>query len=84
MNPEWITCPLCGHTFDASEHLACQACPLNKGCPLLCCPSCGFEMVNVHKSTLAQWISGWLLRKSSKTGNQIDSRSRLTKNDISR
>lgn len=62
MHAEWTTCPMCGHRFDASEHLACRACPLNRDCLLLCCPACGFELINVRKSRLAQWVSRWLYR----------------------
>lgn len=60
MNTEMATCPICGHSFDPNLHLACQACPLRKGCQLICCPACGFEMVDIQKSTLARWASRWL------------------------
>ena len=54
MNEKWITCPMCGQTFNPAEHRACQACPLQGGCQLVCCPSCGYELVDVQKSALAQ------------------------------
>jgi ferrous iron transport protein A len=50
-----IVCSMCGQRFDESQHQACQKCPLQKGCNLICCPNCGYEMVNVHRSRLARW-----------------------------
>ena len=49
-----INCSMCGHTFDPLLHLACQNCPLKKGCNLVCCPQCGYEMVDVQQSKLAR------------------------------
>jgi len=53
---EAITCSMCGHVFDPSRHVACQACPLQSGCQLVCCPACGFEMVNPNRSAAVRWI----------------------------
>jgi len=53
-----ITCPLCGHRFDG-ENMACQAhCPMAslQGCSLLCCPNCGYQMVDERKSGLARFL----------------------------
>lgn len=53
-----ITCPLCGQDFDETE-LSCQGrCPMAQvqGCSLLCCPHCGYQMVDERKSGLAQLI----------------------------
>ena len=58
-----ITCPMCGHTFDPDEHAACKACPLQKGCQLVCCPVCGYEMVNPQQSILARLVMNLLDRK---------------------
>lgn len=52
-----IVCSMCGHRFDESQHEACQKCPLQKECSLVCCPNCGYEMVNVHRSKLARWAA---------------------------
>lgn len=55
MNPgREITCAMCGHVFDAEAHTACQACPLAKGCSLVCCPACGYETVDERRSGLAR------------------------------
>lgn len=52
-----IACSMCGHTFDPQAHASCEACPLNRGCTLVCCPHCGFGDVNVHGSRLARKMS---------------------------
>jgi Fe2+ transport system protein FeoA len=63
---QMIVCSLCGQRFDASEHQACQNCPLQKECNLVCCPNCGYEMVNVHASRLARWAARWLPKGNGK------------------
>jgi hypothetical protein len=63
MIAEMTLCPFCGHSFDARQHVACQACPLQKSCLLVCCPACGFELVDVQKSTLATWAARLLFPK---------------------
>ena len=60
MSTERITCTMCGHNFDPAAHVACQSCPLQKGCALVCCPQCGFETVNINQSLLARLASRWL------------------------
>jgi len=52
-----IMCALCGHRFDPEEYTACEACPLQSGCQLVCCPVCGFETINVHESKLARFLA---------------------------
>lgn len=59
-----IVCSMCGHRFDESGHQACQKCPLQKDCHLICCPNCGYEMVNVHRSKLARWAARMLPKSS--------------------
>ncbi len=53
-----MNCPLCGYDFDETDH-ACQAkCPMAavQGCSLVCCPHCGYQMVDERKSGLAQLL----------------------------
>ncbi len=55
-------CPLCGFEYDEKQ-LACHiACPLAPGCAIICCPNCGYQMVDEDKSRLAK-----LLRRLWKT-----------------
>jgi hypothetical protein len=52
------TCPLCSYEFDEGA-LTCQAgCPLAsaQGCHLLCCPNCGYQMVDESKSGLVRLL----------------------------
>jgi transposase-like protein len=49
-----IRCPLCGTDFDANEHGRCSICPLGRNCYLICCPVCGYQIVDERKSTLAR------------------------------
>ncbi|OGX46060.1 MAG: hypothetical protein A3G38_03970 [Omnitrophica WOR_2 bacterium RIFCSPLOWO2_12_FULL_51_8] len=40
-----MKCTLCGYKFSEGDaQAACQRCPLMKGCRLIRCPNCGFEM----------------------------------------
>ncbi len=52
-----VTCSMCGYRFDPQAHLACQSCPLNSGCQVVCCPSCGFQWVDPGGSTLVRLAS---------------------------
>lgn len=45
-----MRCRLCGHTFEPVG-LACHAsCPLGARCSLICCPNCGYQVVDESKS----------------------------------
>lgn len=49
-----MRCRLCGHVFEASG-LACHAsCPLGSRCSLICCPNCGYQVVDESKSGLVR------------------------------
>lgn len=52
-----IACPMCGYTYDPAGNTACQACPLNKGCQLVCCPNCGYETADPNRSSLARLVT---------------------------
>lgn len=40
-----MKCSLCGYEFnEENAELACKGCPMMKGCRLIRCPNCGFEM----------------------------------------
>lgn len=49
-----MQCQLCGFVFDETQ-MACHAsCAFNKHCTILCCPNCGYQVVDVSKSGLAK------------------------------
>ncbi len=51
-----MNCPLCGYEYD-EQQLACHvACPLAKGCAIVCCPNCGYQMVDERKSGMAKLL----------------------------
>ena len=40
-----MKCPMCSKEFDESQsERACAGCPMNKGCKLIRCPNCGYEI----------------------------------------
>jgi len=55
-----VTCSMCGYRFDPQAHLACQACPVSRGCQVVCCPSCGYQWADPNSSVLARFAARWL------------------------
>ncbi len=53
-------CPLCGSEFDETDRSCAAKCPMAslQGCHLVCCPNCGYQMVDEKQSGIAR-----LLRK---------------------
>ena len=45
-------CPLCGARFSHGT-LVCGSCPLNAGCEIVKCPSCGYQYP--RRSRLVEW-----------------------------
>lgn len=51
-----VTCPLCSYTFTPSG-LACHShCPLGSRCNLICCPHCGYQLIDESRSRTAGWL----------------------------
>lgn len=51
-----VTCPLCSHTFTPSG-LSCHShCPLGSRCNILCCPNCGYRLIDESRSRSAGWL----------------------------
>lgn len=60
-----MRCPLCGDEFDPSG-LACgEWCPLAPRCRLICCPSCGYQVVDESQTRLGKALrrSRWRRRR---------------------
>lgn len=54
-----MRCQLCGYEFNTSG-LACHAkCPMGSHCNLICCPNCGYQVVDESKSWLAGLFRNW-------------------------
>jgi Fe2+ transport system protein FeoA len=57
------TCGLCGHRFDAAA-LACHTgCPLGSHCNLICCPNCGYQVVDTSRTKIGGLLARALGRK---------------------
>ena len=54
-----MQCGLCGTSFTRIER-GCSTCPLNAGCDLVKCPSCGFQFP--RSSRLIDWARSVLAR----------------------
>ncbi len=53
-----VRCELCGHRFDPTT-LACHSeCPLGAHCSLICCPNCGYQVVDEGRT----WVGRLLAR----------------------
>ena len=61
-----MNCSLCGYQFD-KDALMCHArCPLAEGCHIICCPNCGYQVVDERQSStiklfqkLKERVTGW-------------------------
>jgi Fe2+ transport system protein FeoA len=60
MNNGQLICPLFGSAVEPDAKTACAACPLHTGCTLVCCPTCGYTVINPERTRLA----GALIRLS--------------------
>ena len=50
-----MKCTFCGHAFDVKEaRIQCQGCFLKKGCGLVQCPHCRFELVEEPKEGIPE------------------------------
>lgn len=57
-----MRCSLCGYEFGEDQaQTACKGCLIMKGCKLIRCPNCGFEMPPEPK-----WLKSLKRRKKEK------------------
>jgi hypothetical protein len=59
MTSSTMNCGLCGYAFSRIER-GCGSCPLNAGCDLVKCPSCGYQFP--RSSRLINWTLGLAAR----------------------
>jgi Fe2+ transport system protein FeoA len=52
-------CQLCGYEFDAAKMACHTACPLGSRCAIICCPNCGYQVVDESRSRLARLLRKW-------------------------
>jgi len=60
-----MQCPLCGFTFDEAEMSCHTSCAFNKGCAIICCPNCGYQVTDESKSRLARLARKVFERRSN-------------------
>jgi rubredoxin len=63
-----MQCPLCGFEFDPTVARVCSRCPVQFGCTLICCPNCGYQMVDVEASRLGRWLERLLGKRPEGQG----------------
>ncbi|MBM4424113.1 MAG: hypothetical protein FJ030_12090 [Chloroflexi bacterium] len=51
-----MICSLCGYEYDETNMACHAACPMSNGCAILCCPNCGYQVVDESKSGLAKLL----------------------------
>ncbi len=54
-----MRCRLCGHEFEATQLVCHASCPLGSRCSLICCPNCGYQVVDESKSGLVKVLRRW-------------------------
>ena len=45
-----MKCALCGYEYDETDMDCHTGCPMGDGCSIICCPNCGFQVVDESKS----------------------------------
>lgn len=66
-----MQCPLCGTTFDASALTCHSSCAFNKACAVVCCPNCGYQMVDEAQSRLANILRRILASRRRASGADL-------------
>lgn len=56
---ELLHCPLCGFEFDAATGRCAPACPLKRACNFICCPRCGYQIVDASRAASVKFLRRW-------------------------
>lgn len=59
-----VDCAFCTFRFDPAGTSLCDACPLGKGCALVCCPKCGYSAPDVDRSLAARAAAAFARRRA--------------------
>lgn len=49
-------CALCGYEYDASQLVCHPSCPLAEKCSVICCPNCGYQVVDETQSATVKFV----------------------------
>ena len=52
-----MRCELCGYEFDSTSLECHSQCPMSRGCIIICCPNCGYQVPDVAKSQSAALLN---------------------------
>ena len=61
-------CALCGYEYDASQLVCHPSCPLAERCSVICCPNCGYQVVDETQSATVKFVEkvwGRLVKRPS-------------------
>jgi len=63
-----MKCALCGLEFTRDDVRCAPACPLAGGWPVVCCPRCGYHMLDESRSVLVRLArkAGTAVRRASR------------------
>src|ERR1041385_8392172 len=59
-----MRCQLCAYEFDETQLRCHTSCPFNEHCAIICCPNCGYQVVDYSKSKLAETVRRILQRNT--------------------
>jgi Fe2+ transport system protein FeoA len=76
-----MRCQLCGYEYDATDMGCHTECPMGSRCNLICCPNCGYQVVDESKSMLAKFLHRLWPSSSDQKSPQYPRR--LSQNGIS-
>ncbi len=51
-----MICRLCGYEFETTAIACHTGCPMGSRCNLICCPNCGYQVVDESKSRIANLL----------------------------
>lgn len=69
-----MRCQLCGFEFDPNQLTCHAACPLHSRCHLICCPNCGYQVVDGSHSRAAGWLRRWWKPKTQAVTQTVQPR----------
>ncbi len=56
-------CPLCGFEFEPTSMSCHSSCAFNDSCGIICCPNCGYQIPDEHKSRMADALRRFIARR---------------------
>jgi len=73
-----MRCTLCGFEFDENAMQCHTSCAMNENCAMVCCPQCGYQMVDESKTATASWLRKLFARKAQVPARTLNGLRRLS------